>query len=148
MKYLFLALFCVLTATGGENESRWKIRAMRRDSIVPYPQQPITIVTYPLPDASPVSLGSDSSLDEEEAEDAQQIDQDLDTLVNEIRVQVANDDEPGLRSYPRGESPAPVVRQASRRDIHAPHIPVVPPPGKSFWDKVLEWCSYDRRGRR
>jgi hypothetical protein len=147
MMTIILSIFCLLTLSGGENESRWKMRAMRRDSIVPYPHQPITIVTYPLPDASPVSLGSDSSLDEEEA-DAQQIDADLDTLVNEIRVQVANDDEPGLRSYPREEAPAPVVRQPSRRDIHVPHIPVVPPPGKSFWDKVLEWCSYDRRGRR
>lgn len=147
MRYIFLSLFFSFSLSGGENESRAKIHWWRRESIMPYPPRPLTIVgmtTYTAPAITPAPAITEEDEGEEVANvtdlDAVEIDSEIDRYLTELRNQ-DNEDEPGLTV----RRPAPPQREASRRDVH---IPVIPPPGRTFWDRVASWCSYDRRGRR
>lgn len=147
---ILLSILFAFSLTGGDNESRMKIHWWRRESIVPHPQRPLTIVgmtTYTAPAITPAPAITEEDEGEGEQEvanvtdlDAAEIDSEIDRYLTELR-NMDNEDEPGLTV----QRPAPPQREASRQNIH---VPVIPPPGRTFWDRVVSWCSYDRRGRR
>jgi hypothetical protein len=143
MRYLFLTLFSSLALMGAEEDRRTKIHWWKRESIVPYPQRPLTIVgmtsqaapaIYPAPEISTEDEGMEA-----QDLDAIEIESEIDRYLVELRNQDNNDEQPGA------EPPDPVQREASQRNVH---VPVVPPTGRTFWDRIAAWCSYDRRGRR